>query len=124
MVQRFLAYLGTGFRLPTVTEWRALLAATEDLAKHRSLLVEACQVAAPPVRCWLEQGFYPLAREGLLECVDDGGAVRYIGHPWTGLLPNTWSPVTVRDLNWKLARRAVGFKGVSAQPGEIFRIAL
>ena len=111
-IQPFLRYLGREYRLPTVAEWQTLLAVAGEVMAMRSELSDACRQAPAPVRRWIEQGLFPLAREGLLERVMEGGKPRFIGRPWPGLLPNTWTAGTMRDVHWELCRRAVGFRVV------------
>ena len=109
----FLNYLGRDYRLPNATEWRCLWHVTAELQAQGVAFIEACgDTAARPVRHWLKHGLYPLTDQGLLEWVVQTGELSCIGRPYLGLLPNTWSPDSTREVNWELARRAVGFRVV------------
>lgn len=107
----FLKYLGEDFSLPEVWQWRSFFQVSHEILNMRLRLKELCRGnAAPPVELWLEKGLFPLFQEGLLEIVMEGGEHQYIGRPWQGLLANTWSPESVRVVNWELCRKAVGFR--------------
>jgi len=105
-ISPFLKYLGEGFRLPKVSEWRVLLRAEDEL-KGIKLKVGS---SALPVQRFIEKELFPLAKEGLLELVEDNEGC--IGRPYQGFHPNTWSPEDVRKINWDIARKLVGFRAV------------
>jgi hypothetical protein len=109
----FLRFLGRGYRLPEVAEWRALLAVEAELSALREQFLEASHEAAAPVRHWLARGLFPLCHEGLVEQVREETCTRFIGRPYPKWLPNAWNPGTVRDADWALARRVVGFRVVA-----------
>lgn len=109
----FLKYLGKEFRLPEVEEWRGLLKVSEEIQKIGLQLKEVCKnKSAPSVDLWIEKGLFPLVEEGLLEMVLENGKERCLGRPYQGLLPNLFNPETVREVNWELCRRTVGFRVV------------
>lgn len=106
----FLKYLGRGYRLPEVDEWKGLLGVEGELRRMESHLKEMCRgQSAPPVILWIERGLFPLVSEGLIEMLEGG---EYIGRPYQGLLPNTWSPGDVREVNWDVCAHVVGFRVV------------
>lgn len=113
VVNAFLKYLGKGYRLPKTWEWRSLLHVSGKLLMLQQKMQKSLtDQAAPPVSHWIQKSFYPLMREGLLEIVTDDDTQRYIGRPWPGILPNMFSPDVVRDVNWDLCAKAVGFRVV------------
>lgn len=113
-IKPFLDYLGQGFRLPKVEEWRKVLEHSEEIQKIRHpILHKITDKRIPlPVSLWIEKGVFPLAKEGLIEMVMDDGDLRYIGRPYNKFLSNTWSAKMVRDINWDVARRLLGFRVV------------
>jgi len=115
-INPFLKYLGPEFRLPKVKEWTNLLEASGKIGEIGEQLRNFCSgKAAPSVECWIEEGLFPLVKEGLLEMVLSGNQQRYLGRPYQGLLPNTWTPETVRDVNWEICRQIVGFRVVKGR---------
>lgn len=123
----FLRYLGRNFRLPEAGEWKALLEASMEIGKKdmgetgiqikniRNMREADEKEIALPVRFWIEEGLCPLVEEGILEIVMDDGKRRYMGRPFQALLPNTWNPQTVREVNWDICREMVGFRVVKGR---------
>lgn len=108
-ISPFLKYLGKDFRLPEEKEWIALF---EHSAKIREVIETSKRLftqLSPPASLWIEKGLYPLVEEGLLEFLSDGNC---IGKPFYGLLPNTYNPRDVRQVNWELSKKVVGFRVV------------
>ncbi len=110
----FFKYLGKSYRLPTIEEWKMLYNNSDEIKsisdEIKKLLLRNQQPLASPVICWLENKLLPLTKEGLLEMVKDNKKIYYIGRPYQGLLPNTWQPEQIREVNWELCRGAVGFR--------------
>lgn len=118
-VTPFSRYLGPRYRLPTAIEWRSLWHVTRELQMEAPSLLASCRDAAPPLRHWLAQDLFPLTGQGLLEWVTQGNSHSHccIGRPYPGLLPNTWSPGTTREVAWEIGRSAVGFRMVMEVTG-------
>ncbi|MEW6095867.1 MAG: hypothetical protein AB1567_04990 [bacterium] len=106
----FLKYLGKGFRLPKIIEWRNLFNAEVEIQKIglKDICKEAC---ALPVSLWLKNGLFPLTKEGLLEMVEDSSEC--IGRPHQQFLPNTWQPDETKEVNWDIGKKFVGFRVVN-----------
>ncbi|MEN3039241.1 MAG: hypothetical protein ABDI07_08860 [Candidatus Kryptonium sp.] len=108
----FLEYLGKDFSLPTVSQWRNLFYNSDKIVYSLKRKRFSFSKMAPPARFWIKNGFFPLVKEGLLEMVIEGDKQYCIGKPWQELLPNLWRADEVKEVNWEVARRAVGFRVV------------
>ena len=115
----FLRFLGKGFRLPTVEEWRALYNVSDELAKRKEDVLNACKrfsrpPLALPARLWIERGLFPLVNEGVLEMVMGAHEVTCIGRPFDDFHHNCWDPTEVRPSNRSASQplRIVGFRTV------------
>uniref|UniRef100_A0A832A5X0 Uncharacterized protein n=1 Tax=Desulfacinum infernum TaxID=35837 RepID=A0A832A5X0_9BACT len=109
-IEPFLKYLGLGFRRPTEKEWRSLFQDCQELKSVLSPRTDWPPSCAPPVSLWVKKGLFPLVEEGLLETLS--GTKGCIGKPFQELLPNTWNPQDVREVNWDVARKFIGFRVV------------
>jgi hypothetical protein len=97
----FAAWLGQGFDLPTVKEWRAVLAALRRVPppRHHSLT----DLVGGPAGVILEKisgqlhirnmADYALLRGGLVEWVRDGAEWVGLGVPRPEFQPNLWDPL-------------------------------
>jgi hypothetical protein len=98
----FARWLGEGFDLPTVKEWRATYAAlrTTPLPKHglTSELADGLPgalmdkfTAHPTINSMLD---FSLMRGGLVEWVRQGQSLVGLGAPRPAFQPNLWDPLT------------------------------
>lgn len=109
----FLSYLGNGFRLPRINEWRLLYQFSNDIKKiiteNISQLSKLAKLAKPAF-LWLQNGLFPLTEEGLLELTED--SQQCIGKPYYTFFNNLWQPDQPREVNWEQAKRFIGFRMV------------
>ncbi len=119
----FAEWLGGGYDLPTVEEWRALY---EAFAPEVSLLNDAHDCVPPEARVEARQVLGLLAeerqwstmrevlmlRDGLVEWVRDGDAFVGLGSPRAQFQPNLWDPLrdVVRPLQPEERRFYFGFR--------------
>jgi hypothetical protein len=119
----FLKYLGENFRLPRMKEWRMLLQIEKQRLKECLKSLCEDERCAEPARLWIQRGLFPLAEEGILELVlpNDGespyvdeskGRVYCLGKPLFALHPNFWKPEEVKEVNWEISKKMVGFRVV------------
>jgi len=109
-ITHFLRYLGKGFRLPKVDEWRQLFESSNEIKREIKPMLE--KKSAQPVSLWIRKGLFLLVEEGLLELVLKDGKEYGIGRPYQGLLANTWNPYDIREVNWDISKKYVGFRVV------------
>jgi len=106
----FLRYLGSGFRLPKEKEWLSLLEASGEIRKIIKFERDCPENCAPPVSLWVKKGLFSLVEEGILEMLSESDGC--IGKPYLGLLPNTWKPGKIKNVNWDICRHVIGFRVV------------
>lgn len=112
-IEPFLLFLGDDFRIPKKEEWIKLHRLSSVLRSQKELIKsKVCGVVPEPVLFWIEEGIFPLTEEGILEMVEDNGRIRFIGKPFKEFYPNLWNPKDVRDINWEIAKKYVGFRVV------------
>lgn len=100
--QTFARWLGQGFDLPTVQEWRAIYAALRvtSLPRH-NLAVELADSLAGSILAKLSEQLpsdalvdFSLMRGGLVEWVRQGQTWAGLGAPRPQFHPNLWDPLT------------------------------
>lgn len=113
----FIKYLGKGFRLPNLKEWRELLLSESEIQQtiKNNLNFEIFnkyEFVGSPVLLWLKNNLFPLANEGILEWIKEENTNSFscIGKPFQEFFPNTWYPKDIKRVNWDIAKRLVGFR--------------
>ncbi|QEF93829.1 formylglycine-generating enzyme family protein [Methanothermobacter sp. KEPCO-1] len=112
VIDDFLNYLGSNYRLPTLDEWKALCEVSDLIEKSSSYLKKLCSDRSPePVLLWIERGLCPLVNEGIFERIHENNA-SFVGKPFHGLLPNTWDPKEPKKVNIEKGMGMIGFRVV------------
>lgn len=114
----FARWLGE-FDIPTITEWRSLYRALEELpeqpdglsAEAAAIWERMSEIAASPHEFALMEG-------GLLEWTRENGSFAGLGAPRTTFLPNAWRPLDdiVRVINASDRVFYIGFRLIKRDP--------
>jgi formylglycine-generating enzyme required for sulfatase activity len=116
----FARWLGQGFDLPTVAEWRAILAALRHEPPPRQrVLTDVVEGPARAILHRLEEQSsirtmldYSLMRDGLVEWVRQDKGLTGLGRPRLAFHPNLWNPLahTINPINPQVRLPYFGFR--------------
>ena len=116
----FARWLGKGFDLPTVFEWRAVMAALKrEPTPRKRLLADALDGTSRTIIEAFEEQLhirsmldYSLMRGGLVEWTRQGDDFAGLGTPRAEFHPNLWDPLynTIMPLNLKKRLHYFGFR--------------